>query len=314
MHGADADAVQESGRLLSACVGFLRAWRRRPTFGWFMDFWGVISSNAMATSGHEDPFATRMSSQGCCAEELRARKLLEDQSVGYDQMCVGWKQCILAMQDEIKLPTTLCPSLLKVDQALKAMEKGPTLLESLHKAKIPESGKGKDEKGTKGKGTGKEPEKPYMVGSEVVAGIELMPTCWGMRLDKVEDKPGQPHLEAGSTITAIDGQAAEKQKQRQRDQEAIHMVVRQSLERLRLEEEERLAWQAYEQQMQAYMQQFAMQQVMYANQQMQQPTECWGGCGGCGGCGCGCGCGGIPYGQPMPLWMSAFRPCTYYVG
>ena len=51
MHGADADAVQESGRLLSACVGFLRAWRRRPTFGWFMDFWGVISSNAMATSG-----------------------------------------------------------------------------------------------------------------------------------------------------------------------------------------------------------------------------------------------------------------------
>lgn len=37
------------------------------------------------------------------------------------------------------------------------------------------------------------------------AGVELTPTCWGMHVDLVEEKPGQPHLTAGCTITAIDG-------------------------------------------------------------------------------------------------------------
>ena len=38
------------------------------------------------------------------------------------------------------------------------------------------------------------------------AGVELTPTCWGMHVDLVEEKPGQPPLTAGCTITAIDGQ------------------------------------------------------------------------------------------------------------
>ena len=37
------------------------------------------------------------------------------------------------------------------------------------------------------------------------AGLELQATCWGMHVDEVEDVPGQPHLQAGCTITAIDG-------------------------------------------------------------------------------------------------------------
>lgn len=59
----------------------------------------------------------------------------------------------------------------------------------------------------KGKGKGKsEPEKPYLlVDPDLGAGVELTPTCWGMHVDLVEDKPGQPHLTAGCTITAIDG-------------------------------------------------------------------------------------------------------------
>jgi len=35
------------------------------------------------------------------------------------------------------------------------------------------------------------------------AGIELTPTCWGMRVDTIEPKPGQPHLSEGATITKI---------------------------------------------------------------------------------------------------------------
>lgn len=70
--------------------------------------------------------------------------------------------------------------------------------------------KGKGEKGEKGKGKGgkgkSEPEKPYLlVDPDLGAGVELTPTCWGMHVDLVEEKPGQPHLTAGCTITAIDG-------------------------------------------------------------------------------------------------------------
>ena len=44
-----------------------------------------------------------------------------------------------------------------------------------------------------------------MVDPENGAGLELQATCWGMHVDEVEDVPGQPHLQAGCTITAIDG-------------------------------------------------------------------------------------------------------------
>lgn len=44
-----------------------------------------------------------------------------------------------------------------------------------------------------------------MVDAELGAGVELTATCWGMHVDLVEEKPGQPHLVAGSTITAIGG-------------------------------------------------------------------------------------------------------------
>jgi len=37
------------------------------------------------------------------------------------------------------------------------------------------------------------------------AGVDLEPTCWGMRVDFVENKPGQPDLVPGCTITAING-------------------------------------------------------------------------------------------------------------
>eukprot|EP00913_Durusdinium_trenchii_P024044 g22582.t1 len=76
---------------------------------------------------------------------------------------------------------------------------------------VPEvkEGKGKAGKGKDGKGKGKgksEPEKPYLVvDAELGAGVELTATCWGMHVDLVEEKPGQPHLVAGSTITAIGG-------------------------------------------------------------------------------------------------------------
>jgi hypothetical protein len=43
------------------------------------------------------------------------------------------------------------------------------------------------------------------VDPDLGAGVELTPTCWGMHVDLVEEKPGQPHLTAGCTITAIDG-------------------------------------------------------------------------------------------------------------
>ncbi|CAE7529856.1 Upf1 [Symbiodinium sp. CCMP2592] len=70
-------------------------------------------------------------------------------------------------------------------------------------------GKGKDgkEKDGKGKGgKGKEHEKPYLVvDPENGAGLRLLATYWGMHVDEVEDVPGQPYLQAGCTITAIDG-------------------------------------------------------------------------------------------------------------
>jgi len=67
----------------------------------------------------------------------------------------------------------------------------------------PEKGKGK----AKGKGKGKEkPAGPTLrVDADIGAGLELTPTCWGMHVDLVEDKPGQPDLTAGCTITVIDG-------------------------------------------------------------------------------------------------------------
>jgi len=43
------------------------------------------------------------------------------------------------------------------------------------------------------------------VDSDKGAGVELTPTCWGMRVDSVEEEPGQPHLSKGSTITSIGG-------------------------------------------------------------------------------------------------------------
>eukprot|EP00929_Paragymnodinium_shiwhaense_P075401 TRINITY_DN3854_c0_g1_i1.p1 TRINITY_DN3854_c0_g1~~TRINITY_DN3854_c0_g1_i1.p1 ORF type:complete len:1545 (+),score=454.06 TRINITY_DN3854_c0_g1_i1:54-4637(+) len=77
------------------------------------------------------------------------------------------------------------------------------------------------EKPTKGKGKGKgkaaaaeekkatepeRPEKPHIrVHPDKGAGVELTPTCWGMRVDEVEAEPGQPHLQPGSTITKIGG-------------------------------------------------------------------------------------------------------------
>jgi len=66
-------------------------------------------------------------------------------------------------------------------------------------------GKGKDGKDGKGK-DGKDDGKPYLVvDPNAGAGVELTATCWGMHVDEVEDEPGQPHLQAGCTITAIDG-------------------------------------------------------------------------------------------------------------
>ena len=66
-------------------------------------------------------------------------------------------------------------------------------------------GKGKDGKDGKGK-DGKDDGKPYLVvDPDAGAGVELTATCWGMHVDEVEDEPGQPHLQAGCTITAIDG-------------------------------------------------------------------------------------------------------------
>lgn len=37
------------------------------------------------------------------------------------------------------------------------------------------------------------------------AGLELAPTWWGMRVDEVDEEPGQPGLAGGDTITSIDG-------------------------------------------------------------------------------------------------------------
>eukprot|EP00930_Biecheleria_cincta_P067106 TRINITY_DN534_c0_g1_i2.p1 TRINITY_DN534_c0_g1~~TRINITY_DN534_c0_g1_i2.p1 ORF type:complete len:1465 (-),score=368.91 TRINITY_DN534_c0_g1_i2:53-4408(-) len=66
-----------------------------------------------------------------------------------------------------------------------------------------EKGKGKG----KGKSKGKEkPAGPCLrVDPDLGAGLELTPTCWGMHVDLVEDKPGQPDLTAGCTITVING-------------------------------------------------------------------------------------------------------------
>jgi len=71
----------------------------------------------------------------------------------------------------------------------------------------PSKGKGKGKGKDQGKPAEPEgPEKPYLrVHKEHGAGIELTATCWGMRVDEVEAEPGQPHLSAGCTITAIDG-------------------------------------------------------------------------------------------------------------
>ncbi|CAJ1441821.1 unnamed protein product [Effrenium voratum] len=70
---------------------------------------------------------------------------------------------------------------------------------------VAEKGKGKGKGKDKGKSKDK-PDKPYLVvHAEQGAGMTLTPTCWGMHVDEVEEKPGQPHVTAGCTVTAIEG-------------------------------------------------------------------------------------------------------------
>jgi len=62
-----------------------------------------------------------------------------------------------------------------------------------------------EEPSQKGVGKGKS-KGPYIrVHPEHGAGLELSPSCWGMRVDLVDKKPGQPHITAGVTITSIGG-------------------------------------------------------------------------------------------------------------
>jgi hypothetical protein len=52
----------------------------------------------------------------------------------------------------------------------------------------------------------KELEKPHLkVHPELGAGVDLVATCWGMRVDGIEAEPGQPHLTEGCTIISIGG-------------------------------------------------------------------------------------------------------------
>jgi len=50
------------------------------------------------------------------------------------------------------------------------------------------------------------PSHPYIVKDPALgAGLEMTPTRWGMRVDKVAPSPGQPHLVPGDTIVAVGG-------------------------------------------------------------------------------------------------------------
>lgn len=69
--------------------------------------------------------------------------------------------------------------------------------------------------GGKGKGGGKslagekagtKPSGPHLcVHPEHGAGLDLTPTCWGMRVDAIEPEHGQEHLSQGATIISIGG-------------------------------------------------------------------------------------------------------------